>query len=333
MNNAMRTLLMHPLAFFALGALSATGLWTLLGAEPIARESADVAVADEQREIYDEWSFVSPLLLCGYEREEVSTTQLRSVREDVEDILTRARTSDTVSDAGVYVRALNDGGWFGINERAQFTPGSLLKIPLALSVVRMSEHDANFGSGTYTYEGGAPEIHTTFSPEQSVEMGKEYTLSQLLELSLTHSDNIATVMLAQLIDRPTLNAAYSDLGIDVPENGDSYTTSVRTYASFFRILYNGTYLSHRSSQYMLSLLTRSTFTEGMRAGVPEHIPVAHKFGERFRDGELAQLHECGIVYTEQPYILCTMLRGKDIKKLSPVIADISRTVYEGMGKP
>jgi beta-lactamase class A len=225
---------------------------------------------------------------------------------------------------------LNDGTWFGIDESTMFTPGSLLKVPLALSILRRYESDPSFARKPLTYTGDDAEKLQTFPPLEYAKAGKAYTLPELLRLSLMFSDNNATGLLTTLIDFHELQESYSDLGITPPEAGKDYLMSVRTYTSFFRILYNATYINHTDSNAVLDLLSQSSFTQGLRAGVPEHVPVAHKFGERVTaDLQESQLHDCGIVYQEDtPYILCVMLRGKDMKVLPPIIAEISRITYE-----
>jgi beta-lactamase class A len=284
------------------------------------------------REQHTDFKFISPLLTCGVEGELTSTKEVRTLKANVEALIKQKQNTKIITNAGVYVRELNDGVWFGINETESFTPGSLLKVPLALSLLQKMEDDPEFGRDSVEYAGGAPDIAQVYPPLETVEAGSTYTFDQLLRLSIMYSDNKATLILSQLIDRQLLNNSYSDLGIDIPSDGDSYTMSVRTYASFFRILYNGTYLTHENSEYLLSLLAQSTFKEGIVTGVPPDVVVAHKFGERERDeSSLVQLHDCGIIYAkDNPYILCVMLRGKKMESLAPVIADISRTVYEGL---
>ncbi|MDO8560151.1 MAG: serine hydrolase [bacterium] len=56
--------------------------------------------------------------------------------------------------------------------------------------------------------------------------------------------------------------------------------SVKDYASFFRILYNASYLNREQSERALGLMTKTRFRDGIIAGVPAGRPVAHKFGER-----------------------------------------------------
>jgi beta-lactamase class A len=285
-----------------------------------------------ERERSTSLRFVSPLLSCGIESTPSTYGTTLKLRDQIEALLASYKTEGTITEAGVYYRELHDGAWFGINEKTQFTPGSLLKVPLALSVLRKIEAEPSFGATTVLYDGGAFQVPQRFTPPQTIEFGKEYSLNDLLRFTLVYSDNIATQVLAQTISRKELNESYTDLGIEVPQDGDSYTMSVRTYASFFRILYNGTYLSHQTSEKLLSMLSESTFTEGIVAGLPKGTVVAHKFGERTRsDTEPSQLHDCGIVYRENsPYLLCVMLRGNSIDTLPGVIADISKEVFEGV---
>ena len=105
--------------------------------------------------------------------------------------------------------------------------------------------------------------------------------------------------------------------------------TVKTYASFFRILYNGTYLTQRDSEHLLSLLSQSSFTQGLIAGLPTDMVVAHKFGEASLPDGTHQLHDCGIVYKpNQPYLICVMTKGTNFNTLAGVISHISKTVYK-----
>lgn len=286
----------------------------------------------EQHEMNSGLRFVSPLLSCGFEQELSTAKEIMHLKDVLSSYLDERKKVGVVVDGGIYFRELYDGSWFGIGESLTFTPGSLLKVPLVISLAKKAHEDASFGQNPILYEGGAQDVAQVFPPEKTLEEGKIYTFSDLLTLTLVYSDNRATQLLTHMIGREELNEAYSDLGIEVPTDGDGYTMTVRTYASFFRILFNGTYLEEEDSDQILGLLAQSTFKEGLVAGVASGTPVAHKFGERTRtESESSQLHDCGIVYKEKnPYILCVMLRGPDINKLPPVIARISREVYEAV---
>ena len=104
------------------------------------------------------------------------------------------------------------------------------------------------------------------------------------------------------------------------------------FSRFFRILYNGSYLNFEKSNKALELLTKIEFKDGLVAGLPSEVPVAHKFGER-QFGEEKQLHDYGIVYyPEKPYLICIMTRGKELSKLPHVISELSKVTYEEVSK-
>src|SRR6185437_13516132 len=91
-----------------------------------------------------------------------------------------------------------------------------------------------------------------------------------------------------------------------------------------------TYLSPEMSEKALKLLSQTTFTSGIVAGVPKNIPVAHKFGERAYDTDATkELHDCGIVYfPNHPYMLCIMTKGTDFGSLATVLKTISQKTYD-----
>jgi beta-lactamase class A len=117
-----------------------------------------------------------------------------------------------------------------------------------------------------------------------------------------------------------------------PNLNQDYLVRVKDYAGFFRILYNATYVSRTASEWILGALSESTFQKGIVAGVPRGTAIAHKFGERTIDDTTEQLHDCGIVYGKNPYIICVMSRGKAYEKLEDFISAISKTTYNHLGK-
>jgi hypothetical protein len=134
-----------------------------------------------------------------------------------------------------------------------------------------------------------------------------------------------------------LNKAYTDLGVSNPDEVSDYTISPAQYVGFLRILYNATYLSQAFSEKALSLMSQSTFTQGIAAGVPTGVVVAQKYGEHIDTDkagtQIVELHNCGIVYAKDaPYALCIMTKGTDVNQLITILKDISGVVY-GYIKP
>jgi hypothetical protein len=154
------------------------------------------------------------------------------------------------------------------------------------------------------------------------------------------SDNTATILLQNAMSSSTLKDTYSDLNIPTPptDPGAEYI-SVKNYAYFFRILYNGTYLDREYSERAMQHLTDVDFVRGIRAGVPVTVTVAQKFGERTvlnSDGSVNrhELHDCGIVYKKGAnYLLCIMSKGNDFDQMAKNIADLSALVYNAVTLP
>ena len=149
---------------------------------------------------------------------------------------------------------------------------------------------------------------------------------------LQESSNEAAMTLADIATPAQIKGIYNDLGLKQPQFGKDYKIDTHKYASFFRVLFNATYLDRSDSEKLLKILSESSFKDGIVAGVPSSVTVAHKFGSRQVDNSgKVQLHDCGIVYAkEMPYILCVMSQGTDFTKMATFIKDVSRTVYVGV---
>lgn len=279
----------------------------------------------------------NPLLECAELPESLSIGERARLQNEVEKILEKYKAEGALAAGAVYFRDLNNGPWFGVNEWEKFSPASLLKVPLAISFVKRSHKDPNIMAQKIEYEKGSDnyEADQPFSPNHPLEDKKVYSVEDLLRLMLQESSNEAALLLAQIAGSEQIESVYKDFGMEVPTPGKDLAVDVRTYASFFRILYNATYLDREASETILTMLSQSTFRDGIVAGVPENTVVANKFGTRNiagRDG-VKQLHDCGIIYVpDNPYILCIMTQGKDFEELANFIKDVSKLVYENVAK-
>jgi beta-lactamase class A len=233
----------------------------------------------------------------------------------------------------VYFRELNDGIWFAIGDTEQFVPASLRKLPLMIALLKMAEGPR--GQGLLDAQV-AFELSRDYNADQNVKPaepmvpGARYTVAELIRRMITASDNNAFTLLTRVVDPAELDRVYSLLRMQNPRAAsDDAFLSVQTYASFFRILFNATYLSREASEWALDLLARSEFRAGLVGGVPPGVVVAHKFGEKSDEtAGVYQLHDCGIVYyPENPYLLCVMSRGPSFASLDEVIRGVSRIVY------
>jgi beta-lactamase class A len=259
--------------------------------------------------------------------------ELIPFKEKVADYVAGRVAARWAAGVSVYFRELNDGIWFGVGDTERFAPASLRKLPMLIAVLKAAERPGGAAllDRPVTFDLARDHnLEQNVKPSQAMVPGQRYTVRELLERMIVRSDNNAFTLLARVVDPAELDRVYALLRMQRPgTSADDAFLSVQTYASFFRILYNATYLGKEASEWALSLLARSEFRDGLVAGVPETVTVAHKFGEKSDAAAgTVQLHDCGIVYYPNgPYLLCVMSKGPDFRSLDDVIVGVSRLVY------
>jgi beta-lactamase class A len=298
---------------------------------PSSDNSADKN--QEIRDSNDNYQYINPLLECN-NASFSNDKNLNSLKINVQDYLNSQISSKSVTFASVYYRDLNNGPWFGLNEKENFSPSSLIKVPLMITYYKLAEDDPEVLQKTILNDQPAEITIQTILPKVTLTPNQNYTVEELINQMIIHSDNHAYDLLLKNIDNNLIFEVYQDMGIDILEANQTNPTgniiSVKDYASFFRILFNSSYLTKFYSEKALKLLTQIDFKSGIPAGISDKkIEVAHKFGERFYpETNERQLHDCGIVYLPQkPYLLCVMTRGQNIDNLTSAIKHISSIIF------
>lgn len=264
---------------------------------------------------------------------DLNVKEYTALRNDLLAYVQDEEDQKKVTNVSVYFRDLANGQVMSINSQDSFSPASLLKVPLLITYYKKAEDDPSILSRRFTIQGKSDTLDQNIKPEKSVEIGKSYSVEDLLNYLIIQSDNIAWEALLsdlrQNYSEEDFVSTLSDLGIiDPRKTHDEQYITTQSYASIFRTLYNAAYLNPEMSEKALELLSQSNFKNGIVAGIPEGIKVAHKFGEQ-KNGNAQQLHDCGIVYfSKNPYLICVMTQGNDIQNLEPVIQVISKKVYK-----
>lgn len=297
-------------------------------------EKKEVSVAPDEREVHAGLStsgLTNPLLECDLGEEYISNNSIRPFRDVIGKKIEELTKDNSVSHVSYYFRDLNNGSWFGFKERETFSPASLLKVPLLMYILREAEKNSALLDTKVPYKDGIQKIEQVFvQPESAIEIGKTYTVRELLEHMIVESDNGAASVLLDFVGPDRFSSIFRELlALDTQSAIQNLNNmSVRDYAAFFRILFNASYLQQDTSEEALRILARTRFTNGIVAGLPDSVVVAHKFGERESEGQ-KQLHDCGIVYKgKTPYVLCIMTRGSDYNTLARAIGELSRITYE-----
>ncbi len=258
--------------------------------------------------------------------------------EPLRDVLSTKKeefkTSGQLSHLSIYFRDLNHGPRFGIGEYDKFQPASLTKLPVLITYLHAADLDARVLEKTLSFTGSLDVNENVELSGESIESDTAYTVRELLTKMIRYSDNYSyKLLMRDLNDAPRIIAYYTFRDLDVLRmmlSPKADYVSIQSYANLFPVLYNTGYLSREMSQFALELLSHTTFTDGLVAGVPQNIRVAHKFGHRILGPE-HQLHDCGIVYhPAMSYLLCVMTSGANPDNLEAAIAEVSHIVYDAM---
>lgn len=277
------------------------------------------------------YKFINPLLECD-NYYPAKSTSLEVLENQLQGFINGAVNSKRATKISLYYRDLNNGPWIGIGENEYYSPASLLKVPIMIAALKYTETNPDYLKKKIRYTKHTDDdIIPNIKDQDLIKVGNSYTIEQLIEYMIISSDNEAKNLILMNLPEEVLDNTYADLDIIVPgiRTPDDFM-SVKDYSSFFRILYNATYLNRPMSEKAMEILSRANFKSGLRNGVPEGTLVCNKFGERgIPDSNLKQLHDCGVIYTPgRPYLICVMTRGEDWEELAGIISEISGIVYQ-----
>ena len=257
----------------------------------------------------------------------------------------RRIASESGAEVAVAFRMLDGSGEMFIEPDKPFHAASTMKIPVMIELFRQvaagqvsledqltirNEFRSIVDGSTY-----ALSVDDDSDREVYAAVGRTMTLRQLCELMITVSSNFATNLLIEKLGVEKIRAAVTRLGADgmqvlrgveddkAFQKGLNNSTTARGLLILLERIANGKAVDPASDAKMVEILKRQKFNEGIPAGVPRGIAVAHKTGNITRIN-----HDAAIVYTPRPYVLVVLVRGiEDEKKSAALIAEISRALY------
>lgn len=288
----------------------------------------------------DSLSFLNPLAHSTV-YDYLNFCELGNFHDKIDAYIQKAQQDNDIIKIAVYFRDLNNGLWIGINERERFSLASLNKIPVMIAALKRAEENPPFLQRKLIYKGSAEEDYLNMHPEIDIpktvlEKNKAYSVEELMKYMIENSDNEATVLLLNELGVNYVLKIKHDLGIREFQEQDAKgtTLSLKSYSTYFRVLYNASYLNVQNSNKALEILSKSDYKQGLRRGIPSNITVCQKYGEKDSMSsetkvQIKQLHEVGIIYyPRKPYLLGIMIKGEDKAKMQKILADISELVYK-----
>ncbi|MGL4774299.1 MAG: serine hydrolase [Clostridium sp.] len=214
---------------------------------------------------------------------------------------------------GVYYQDLVAGKVYEFNGTKDFIGASTVKVPLVIGVADLIQAGKLSPDDTVKfiqadYEGGTGIL------QGSEELNKPIKISRLIEVTITHSDNIATQML-QRVSTSITTVINTKTGIN-RKTGGNYINA-KQLGILLKILYEN---KNNNPQYdvIIDHMKKTVFHDRLDKYVPYEI-VAHKIGD---NGGYA--HDTGIIYTDRPYTLTVLTDGIG----SETIAKMNKSVYD-----
>lgn len=285
------------------------------------------------------YKYIDPLL--GLKNNEPRQSVVyASLEHAVSSFISSSIQSGNLFAASVIFRDVSISDGFSINPTEQYSPASLLKVPLMTAYFKAAQHNPSILNVRLIYSGTTDaNLQEHFPSIVSLKPGTSYTVEELIEHMVRYSDNNAAELLTNYLNNSSVGGTYAtlfgDLGVQSIDLTDDFIT-IQAYTLFFRVLYNATYLDRDNSEKAMEILTKTDFTQGITSGVASTTPVAHKFGEftlQTQSGSILkqELHDCGYIYAPaHTYLLCIMTKGRDFSELQKIVSGISRLVADGV---
>jgi hypothetical protein len=263
----------------------------------------------------------------------------KDLEQKINNYIQKQYQDQNAESISVYFSNLLTGRWSGVNADTQYIPGSLMKVLIMMGYYRESQLDQSTMQKSFTYSKEVDQAVQSIPnviPTNLI-IGQSYTTKYITEDMIENSDDGAEVLLLANIDKKIFDDVFEDLKIPALGTTLNYTISPKDYTAFLKILYNSTYMTEVNSEEALSFLSKTTYHDGIYAGVPSGVIVAQKYGEAVDTDPTSEeivgtdLHDCGIIYAKTyPYTLCIMTKAKGLvaqKQLASIIKDISAIVY------
>lgn len=206
-------------------------------------------------------------------------------------------------NVGIYYYNLSTGDRYGLNEDEYFISASLKKVPQAMMILDLvNAEELSLDTIIYyneeDYEVGTGILKT----KETIE---PITVKEAIELSITHSDNIANNMLKRMSNKD-VNEYIQEVCSEESTPESNTTTAYQQFKIYERLYRNPE--GNVNYNYLIELLKKTVFHDRIDKYIPRNL-VAHKIGNFYR-----YHNDAGIIYSEEPYILVVLT--KDIGVLS-----------------
>lgn len=251
---------------------------------------------------------------------------------------------------GVAYRDLGSGRELLLTPDAEFHAASTMKVPIMARLFRMAERGEISLEDSLRLTNRFTSIYDSSSYRLSREddsdpglygkVGDRVPIRELVRRMIARSSNLATNELIRLADAGEIRAMLEEIGAgglrvlrgveDIPafRHGMNNTTTARALMELLSALARGDLAGPGATRKMMSILEAQHFNDGIPAGLPDSVDVAHKTG-----WITGIVHDAAVV--DPPgaaaYVLVVLTRGDvEAERARRAVADVSRTIWEAL---
>ena len=221
----------------------------------------------------------------------------------------------------IYFEFLNTGANVAVNDTAAFWPASLMKVPVAMAVMKKIQ------GGKWTMDNELiltnPDKNDQYGDLYEQPAGSRFTVSYLLDQMLVASDNTARSIFLRNLDQSDIEDVLSHLGLEDIFNSDQQVRA-KKYSVFWRSLYAASYLNAENSERLIEIMDEPHAEQFLRQGIPTAVSFSHKIGVSNHI-----YSDSGIVYVpNRPYLITIMMQAPTEKEATAAMSDISKMIYD-----
>lgn len=220
---------------------------------------------------------------------------------------------------GVVVKETVGGTGAEVNSAQSFYAASLFKLPIMVETFRQRAlGKLGLDDIIIADWSDVAEDLGTFRGD----VGEAFTVSELLDLMITLSDNTSAIMLLRTLTGVSVDRTMRDLGlVDTSVSDWELPTTAHDMSLLMEAIARGRAVDPVSSGEMLELLLRQTWRSRIPAGLPDDVLVGNKTGDWYDAA-----HDVAVVLA--PHGVYVMAVLSDGGGSDATIVDLSRRVYE-----
>lgn len=240
------------------------------------------------------YPLLDPMRFFAEPRDLLTTVQ--PIREQLRTLFEKENLKFT----SLYFEYINTWANISINPDVRILPASLIKVPLAMAVMKKVERGEweLYNELIMTRE----DRDTEWGDVYKYPIGTPLTIEELIEEMLLHSDNTAYRILYRNLSLDEVKDVFMSLGLDDFFDQEGKITA-KEYTRLIRSLYTSNYLSPEHSQFLLDVLSRTDYDDYLGQGIPDTVQFAHKIWE---NESKTVILDAGLVYTGNRVYLISM---------------------------